>query len=65
MIEDSYDDEEIIKGIWEVYHSWIDEHISDYNRTFIISREIILQRVMRKEPSYDETKKEVRIWEWE
>lgn len=34
LIEDSYGDEEVIKGIWEVYHSWIDEHISDYNTDF-------------------------------
>ena len=34
LIEDSYMDDEIVKGIWEVYHSWIDEHISDYNTDF-------------------------------
>ena len=34
LIEDSYADEEIVKGIWEVYHSWIDNHISDYNMDF-------------------------------
>ena len=34
LIEDSYTDNEIVKGIWEVYHSWIDEHISDYNTDF-------------------------------
>lgn len=34
LIEDSYPDEEILKGIWEVYHSWIDAHISDYNTDF-------------------------------
>lgn len=34
LIEDNYKDENIVKGIWEVYHSWIDEHISDYNTDF-------------------------------
>ena len=27
-------DNEIMKGIWEVYHSWIDAVISDYNTDF-------------------------------
>lgn len=34
LIEDNYSDDEILKGIWEVYHSWIDEKISDYNTDF-------------------------------
>ena len=34
LIEDSYADEQIVDGIWEVYHSWIDAHISDYNTDF-------------------------------
>ena len=34
LIEDSYTDENIVEGIWQVYHSWIDEHISDYNTDF-------------------------------
>ena len=34
LIEDVYDDAEIVKGIWEVYHSWIGAHISDYNTDF-------------------------------
>ena len=34
LIEDSYDDENIVDGIWEVYHSWIDGKISDYNTDF-------------------------------
>lgn len=34
LIEDSYEDEKIVEGIWEVYHSWIDEYISDYNTDF-------------------------------
>ena len=34
LIEDIYSDTEIEKGIWEIYHSWIDYHISDYNTDF-------------------------------
>lgn len=34
LIEDSYKDSEILDGLWEVYHSWIDEKISDYNTDF-------------------------------
>ena len=34
VIEDCYQDQEIMKGVWEVYHSWIDESISDYNTDF-------------------------------
>lgn len=34
LIEDSYEDEKILEGIWEVYHSWIDAHLSDYNTDF-------------------------------
>lgn len=34
LIEDSYSDQDIVKGIWEVYHSWISEAISDYNTNF-------------------------------
>lgn len=34
LIEDSYSDEDIVEGIWEAYHSWIDEKISDYNTDF-------------------------------
>ena len=34
LIEDCYSDRDILKGIWEVYHSWIDAHISDYNTDF-------------------------------
>lgn len=34
LIEDVYSDEEILKGIWEVYHSWINDSISDYNTDF-------------------------------
>lgn len=49
LIEDCYDDHKIVDGIWEVYHSWIDAQISNYNSDFTISRETILQRAMRKE----------------
>ena len=42
LIEDIYNDAEIEKGIWEIYHSWIDAHISDYNTDFYYqSREYI------------------------
>lgn len=34
LIEDSYSDEKILQGIWEVYHSWIDDKLSDYNTDF-------------------------------
>ena len=34
LIEDTYEDENVIDGIWEVYHSWIDAQISDYNTDF-------------------------------
>lgn len=34
LVEDCYADDEIIEGIWEVYHSWIDDHLSDYNTDF-------------------------------
>lgn len=33
-IEDCYQDSEILEGIWSVYHSWLDESISDYNTDF-------------------------------
>lgn len=34
LVEDCYSDEKIVEGIWEVYHSWIDDSISDYNTDF-------------------------------
>ena len=34
LIEDSYSDEDILEGIWVVYHSWIVDSISDYNTDF-------------------------------
>lgn len=34
LIEDVYEDEKVIDGIWEIYHSWIDGQISDYNTDF-------------------------------
>ena len=34
LIEDSYSDQDVVKGIWEVYHSWISDAISDYNTDF-------------------------------
>lgn len=34
LIEDSYSDQEIVTGLWEVYHSWISDSISDFNTDF-------------------------------
>ena len=34
LIEDVCEDEKVIDGIWEIYHSWIDGQISDYNTDF-------------------------------
>lgn len=34
LIEDCYSDENILVGIWEVYHSWINDQISNYNTDF-------------------------------
>jgi len=34
LIEDCYADRDVVPGIWEVFHSWIDESISDYNTDF-------------------------------
>lgn len=34
LIEDCYSDEDILVGIWEVYHSWINDQISNYNTDF-------------------------------
>lgn len=31
LVEDCYEDTDILRGIWEVYHSWMDEQISNYN----------------------------------
>lgn len=34
LIEDSYAEEQLMDGLWEVYHSWIVQEISDYNTDF-------------------------------
>lgn len=34
LIEDCFDDKEVLMGLWEIYHSWIDKQISDYNTDF-------------------------------
>ena len=34
LIEDAYGTGDIVNGIWDVYRSWIDAHISDYNTDF-------------------------------
>ncbi|MCB6991901.1 hypothetical protein LI177_00050 [bacterium 210820-DFI.6.37] len=42
LIEDSYEEQQVIDGLFEVYHSWIEEKISDYNTDFYYqSREYI------------------------
>ena len=38
LVEDSYEEEAVVQGIWEVYHLWISDSISDYNTDFIFSR---------------------------
>ena len=44
VIEDCYQDSEIVNGIWDVYHSWLDESISDYNTDFYFqSRDYIAE----------------------
>ena len=44
LIEDIFPDEQIVDGIWEVYHSWIDACISDFNTDFYYqSREYIAE----------------------
>ena len=44
LIEDIFSDEQIVDGIWEVYHSWIDACISDFNTDFYYqSREYIAE----------------------
>ncbi|MCD7982367.1 MAG: hypothetical protein LUF32_08685 [Clostridiales bacterium] len=34
LIEDCFEEKEVIQGIWKVYHSWIDDMISDFNTDF-------------------------------
>ena len=34
LIEDSFEEEKVLEGLWEVYHSWIDACISDFNTDF-------------------------------
>ena len=34
LVEDCYNHAYIISGLWEVYHSWIDARILDYNTYF-------------------------------
>lgn len=42
LIEDSYEEEQVINGLFEVYHSWIEGSISNYNTDFYYqSREYI------------------------
>lgn len=42
LIEDSYNEDKVIRGIFEVYHSWIADKILDFNSDFFYqSREYI------------------------
>ncbi len=42
LIEDSYEEDQVVDGIFEVYHSWIEASISNYNSDFYYqSREYI------------------------
>lgn len=42
LIEDSYEESQVVDGIFEVYHSWIEGAISNYNSDFYYqSREYI------------------------
>ena len=34
LIEDCYSADKVVDGVWEVYHSWISDKISDYNTDF-------------------------------
>lgn len=34
LIEDCYEEDKILEGLWQVYHSWISDEISDYNTDF-------------------------------
>ena len=44
VIEDCYQDSEIVHGIWDVYHFWLDESISNYNTDFYFqSRDYIAE----------------------
>ncbi len=72
LIEDSYKDENIIDGIWEVYHSWIDAQISDYNTDFYYQpRDYIAECYKEGDGLINETRKggrgmgvgvKVRVW---
>lgn len=42
LIEDCYEDDKVVEGLWEIFHSWIEPYISDYNTDFYYqSREYI------------------------
>ena len=34
LIEECFSEQAAEEGIWAVYHTWIDEHLSDYNTDF-------------------------------
>ena len=50
LIEDSSEEDRIVESAWEIYHSWIDEHLSDYNTDFYYqSRDYIAECYRRNE----------------
>lgn len=34
LISDLFEEQEYVKGLWQVYHSWISDLLSDYNTDF-------------------------------
>ena len=48
FIEDIYEDENVLEGAWEVYHSWIDGQISDYNTDFYYQSRDYIAECYRK-----------------
>ena len=72
LIEDIYEDENLLEGVWEVYHSWIDGQISDYNTDFYYQpRDYIARMLQERRGFINETKEggramgvgvKVRVW---
>ena len=48
LIEDIYEDENVLEGLWKVYHSWIDAKISDYNTDFYFQPRDYIAECYRK-----------------
>lgn len=65
LIEDIYVDDEIEKGIWEIYHSWIDRHISNYNTDFYYqSRRVYSGMLSDWKKRYYSTEERNCLWVW-